>query len=293
MKMMRNLIVGSSVLAGAMLLESRRELRSLTVRNIKINNKENTKGKPVRLAFIADFHEALEGAMNERIAGNIRDSSPDLIIIGGDMLNGYRKSEELPSVDLIDRLYKIAPVIMAPGNHEKRAELKVYENNPLIYDRFMSGIEDKVHYLKNTSEVFSVNGRWLRIFGLDLPLEYFRRKERRELSVDAIRELIGEPEATDDVYNILIAHNPEYFESYAAWGAELSLSGHFHGGLVNIPKVGGMISPRLNIFPKYTKGLYRSEKDPDKLMYLTSGLGQHSLKIKVNNIPEIVVIDIC
>lgn len=291
--MMRNLIVGSSVLAGAMLLESRRELRSLTVRNIKINNKENTKGKPVRLAFIADFHEALEGAMNERIAGNIRDSSPDLIIIGGDMLNGYRKSEELPSVDLIDRLYKIAPVIMAPGNHEKRAELKVYENNPLIYDRFMSGIEDKVHYLKNTSEVFSVNGRWLRIFGLDLPLEYFRRKERRELSVDAIRELIGEPEATDDVYNILIAHNPEYFESYAAWGAELSLSGHFHGGLVNIPKVGGMISPRLNIFPKYTKGLYRSEKDPDKLMYLTSGLGQHSLKIKVNNIPEIVVIDIC
>ena len=209
------------------------------------------------------------------------------------MLNGYRKSEELPSVDLIDRLYKIAPVIMAPGNHEKRAELKVYENNPLIYDRFMSGIEDKVHYLKNTSEVFSVNGRWLRLFGLDLPLEYFRRKERRELSVDAIRELIGEPEATDDVYNILIAHNPEYFESYAAWGAELSLSGHFHGGLVNIPKVGGMISPRLNIFPKYTKGLYRSEKDPDKLMYLTSGLGQHSLKIKVNNIPEIVVIDIC
>lgn len=293
MKMMRNLIVGSSVLAGAMLLESRRELRSLTVRNIKINNKENTKSKPVRLAFIADFHEALEGAMNERIAENIRDSSPDLIIIGGDMLNGYRKSEELPSVDLIDRLYKIAPVIMAPGNHEKRAELKVYENNPLIYDRFMSGIEDKVHYLKNTSEVFSVNGRWLRLFGLDLPLEYFRRKERRELSVDAIRELIGEPEATDDVYNILIAHNPEYFESYAAWGAELSLSGHFHGGLVNIPKVGGMISPRLNIFPKYTKGLYRSEKDPDKLMYLTSGLGQHSLKIKVNNIPEIVVIDIC
>ena len=279
--MMRNLIVGSSVLAGAMLLESRRELRSLTVRNIKINNKENTKSKPVRLAFIADFHEALEGAMNERIAENIRDSSPDLIIIGGDMLNGYRKSEELPSVDLIDRLYKIAPVIMAPGNHEKRAELKVYENNPLIYDRFMSGIEDKVHYLKNTSEVFSVNGRWLRLFGLDLPLEYFRRKERRELSVDAIRELIGEPEATDDVYIILIAHNPEYFESYAAWGAELSLSGHFHGGLVNIPKVGGMISPRLNIFPKYTKGLYRSEKDPDKLMYLTSGLGQHSLKIKV------------
>ena len=45
-------------------------------------------------------------------------------------------------------------------------------------------------------------------------------------------------------------------------------------------------------FPKYTKGIYESEYFPKRKMYLTSGLGQHSLKIKINNIPEIVIIDI-
>ena len=291
MKLIDKLVIGGSAVAALTFLESARELRSLTVRNIKLNN-DLTESKPVRLAFIADFHESLEGKMNSRIADAIAKASPDLILIGGDMLDGYRKSEELPSLDLIDRLYRIAPVVMAPGNHEKKAETKVYVNNTLLYDRFMQGIEDKVHYLKNKSEVFSINGRWIRIFGLDLPLEYFKRREEKTLSVEDIIGYIGYPEKQDNVFNILMAHNPEYFESYAEWGAELTLSGHFHGGIVNLPMIGGVISPRLNVFPKYTKGLYRSEKRPDKMMYLTSGLGQHSLRIKINNIPEIIIIDL-
>ena len=291
MKLIDKLVIGGSAVAALTFLESARELRSLTVKNIKLND-DMTESKPVRLAFIADFHESLEGKMNSRIADAIAKASPDLILIGGDMLDGYRKSEELPSVDLIDRLYRIAPVVMAPGNHEKKAETKVYVNNTLLYDRFMQGIEDKVHYLKNKSEVFSINGRWIRIFGLDLPLEYFKRREEKMLSVEEIIGYIGYPEEQDNVFNILMAHNPEYFESYAEWGAELTLSGHFHGGIVNLPMIGGVISPRLNVFPKYTKGLYRSEKRPDKMMYLTSGLGQHSLRIKINNIPEIIIIDL-
>ena len=291
MKLIDKLVIGGGAVAALTFLESARELRSLTVRNIKLNN-DMTESKPVRLAFIADFHESLEGKMNGRIAEAIAKASPDLILIGGDMLDGYRKSEELPSIDLIDRLYRIAPVVMAPGNHEKKAETKVYVNNTLLYDRFMQGIEDKIHYLKNKSEVFSINGRWIRIFGLDLPLEYFKRREEKNLSVEDIIGYIGYPEEQDNVFNILMAHNPEYFESYAEWGAQLTLSGHFHGGIVNLPKIGGVISPRLNVFPKYTKGLYRSEKHPDKMMYLTSGLGQHSLKIKINNIPEIIIIDL-
>ena len=291
MKLIDKLVIGGSAVAALTFLESARELRSLTVRNIKLNN-DMTESKPVRLAFIADFHESLEGKMNSRIADAIAKASPDLILIGGDMLDGYRKSEELPSLDLIDRLYRIAPVVMAPGNHEKKAETKVYVNNTLLYDRFMQGIEDKVHYLKNKSEVFSINGRWIRIFGLDLPLKYFKRREEKTLSVEDIIGYIGYPEEQDNVFNILMAHNPEYFESYAEWGAELTLSGHFHGGIVNLPMIGGVISPRLNVFPKYTKGLYRSEKRPDKMMYLTSGLGQHSLRIKINNIPEIIIIDL-
>ena len=279
--------------AGFVILESKRELNSLTVRKVRITCGKENQGSPVRIAYFADYHEAGEGKLNNRIAEAIGEACPDIIMIGGDMLNGYEKREDLPSVDLIDKLYRIAPVYMAPGNHEKRAELKVYKDNELLYDQFMSEIEDKVHYLKNSSELISVNGKWLRVFGLDLPLEYFKRREKRILTAEEMHDFLGRPDTDDSaVFNLLLAHNPEYFEAYAEWGAELTLSGHFHGGLVNIPVVGGAISPRLRVFPEYTKGMYESKKCPGRFMYLTSGIGQHSLKIKINNIPEIIVIDL-
>ena len=282
---------GMAVASGAfVILESMRELSSLTVRNVKISYNKDSETKPVRIAYFADYHEAVGGKMNSKIANAIANSNPDIILIGGDMLNGYEKLEVLPSVDLIDRLYKIAPVYMAPGNHERRAEEKVYEGNELLYDRFMEGIEDKVHYLKNSSEYISVNGKWIRLYGLDLPLDYYRRMEKRELDASEMNQFLGKPES--EVFSLLLAHNPEYFEAYAEWGADLTLSGHFHGGIINIPLIGGAISPRLKVLPKYTKGMYESEKTPGKMMYLTSGIGQHSIKIKVNNIPEIVIIDL-
>ena len=67
--------------------------------------------------------------------------------------------------------------------------------------------------------------------------------------------LLGKPE--EGMYRVLLAHNPDYFPYYAAWGADLTLSGHVHGGIVNFPGLGGVIAPSLKLFPKYDAGLYR------------------------------------
>ena len=57
----------------------------------------------------------------------------------------------------------------------------------------------------------------------------------------AIKERIGnrDPEA----FQVLLAHNPSYMKEYLAWGADLILSGHLHGGMVRIPGIGGVIGP--------------------------------------------------
>ena len=39
----------------------------------------------------------------------------------------------------------------------------------------------------------------------------------------------------EDKYNILLAHNPNFIDAYATWGADLILSGHIHGGMVRLP----------------------------------------------------------
>lgn len=56
---------------------------------------------------------------------------------------------------------------------------------------------------------------------------------------------------------LLIAHNPEYFDNYAAWGADLTVSGHIHGGLMRLPDAWRqMTSPRLCLFPHYDGGRF-------------------------------------
>jgi predicted MPP superfamily phosphohydrolase len=88
-------------------------------------------------------------------------------------------------------------------------------------------------------------------------------------------------------FAILIAHNPVYFTEYTRWGADLTLSGHLHGGLVRLPFIGGVASPQIRLFPKYSAGNYTEN---GQQMIVSRGLGSHSLMPRIWNAPEIVSI---
>ena len=87
-------------------------------------------------------------------------------------------------------------------------------------------------------------------------------------------------------FQILIAHNPQYFDEYAKWGADLTVSGHVHGGIVRLPFIGGVISPAIALFPKYDGGHYEIDK---KHLILSRGLGT---QVRMFNPCEIDVIKI-
>ena len=46
-------------------------------------------------------------------------------------------------------------------------------------------------------------------------------------------------EGHGDEFHILLAHSPLYFKEYVRWGADLVLAGHFHGGTICLPGLGG------------------------------------------------------
>ena len=66
-------------------------------------------------------------------------------------------------------------------------------------------------------------------------------------------------------------------------------SGHVHGGIMRLPKLGGVISPSLRLFPKYDAGQF--EENGHK-MVLSRGLGLHHIKLRFFNRPEISVINL-
>ena len=95
--------------------------------------------------------------------------------------------------------------------------------------------------------------------------------------------------ADREAFQIVLAHCPLYAEEYAAWGADLSISGHFHGGTIRLPKVGGLMTPQFQFFVKECAGVHKKK---DCTMIANRGIGTHSVRLRINDLPELSIIDI-
>ena len=67
------------------------------------------------------------------------------------------------------------------------------------------------------------------------------------------------------------------------------MAGHYHGGLIRIPGIGGLFHWDTGFFPAYAGGLYPWGEGN---LIVTRGLGNHGLIPRINNKPELVVVDI-
>ena len=244
-----------------------------------------------KIVMISDLHCASYGENNERLIKAVKDISPDIIIFAGDMIIGSTKltEENLKVAELIKSLSKLADCYYGIGNHEKKLNADD-EAHKKAWSTYINAIQsDKKNYnidiLDNKKKKIKKAGASIDIYGLDIDEEYYDRLSRKKPDINKIAQLLGKPDK--DSYNILIAHNPEYFDIYTDWGANLTLSGHLHGGLVRLPVLGGVVSPKLKFFPRYDYGLYQKN---DKIMILSNGLGSHSIKLRINNVPELVCI---
>ena len=94
-----------------------------------------------------------------------------------------------------------------------------------------------------------------------------------------------EKEAAD--YEILLAHNPVYFDAYKKWGADLVLSGHLHGGIIRLPGIGGLITPQAIPFPKYSGEM---TTEGEQTIIVSRGLGTHTINLRFLNEAEMIVI---
>ena len=213
----------------------------------------------------------------------IKDAKPDLIFIGGDMLIGKEDVDYEPALAFVKEIVKMCPVYYANGNHEQRMKENP-EDFQYSYETYKETLEaNGVFFLENETYNFS---EWnVELKGIEIPLGCYRRFRKGELSVEEIKERIGEPDLS--AFEILMAHNPTYMKEYQKWGADLVLSGHLHGGVVRIPGVLGVISPAFELFPKYSGDLYR---DGNKFSVVSKGLGTHTFHIRLWNPAEFIVL---
>ena len=263
------------------LLESHRENRKISFSSYRIKDKRLKKN--AKIVMISDLHNACYGEKNSELLHAIEPISPDLILVAGDVIVGKTGLSVDTGVDFLNSLGESFPVFVGKGNHEMRTS--IYEKYGDMWETLYERTKDKVHWLINDSIYLADYN--MTIYGLDMKPEYYRRFKKLYMDSAYLEEELRKPDKRS--YNILIGHDPDYFEEYAAWGADLCVSGHVHGGLIIIPHLGGLISPMIKFFPKYYKGVYNIG---DSHMIVSAGMGLHTLKIRVNNEPDLVTINL-
>ncbi len=237
-----------------------------------------------RIVVLADLHNAVFGERNERLLQAIRQQKPDYIILAGDMLVGKQGASTAVPAELLQELSKLAPVYYGMGNHEMRISRKPEEYGSMWED-YKNSLGTSVIWLADKSVMLTRGKEQIALYGLDLDPIYYKRFKKHPMEEAYLKQKLGTSDANR--YEILIAHNPNYFPEYAAWGADLVLSGHIHGGMIRLPGLGGCLSPMFHIFPKYDRGRYQ---EGNSVMLLSGGLGNHTFKFRVHNLPELLVV---
>ncbi len=236
----------------------------------------------MRVMHLSDLHAKDYGPGYRRLTSACRRHKPDIIVFTGDIFSRNESIQRIMTrVPMMRELVRLAPVYYIPGNHEGDAP----EKAEILY-KTLSGVGVKV--LRNDHTRLTRGGEHINIYGLELPPACYRAaggsfRDLRKLSVGELDGLLGRPES--DAFNLLLAHSPIQFPQYADWGADLTMSGHVHGGIIRILGI-GLLSPERRFFPKYTKGIYRRRSGRgEAVLEVSAGLG----KFRINN-PESVPI---
>lgn len=245
----------------------------------------NKASAPLRLVLVSDLHGRSFGRDNARLVEKIREQAPDAILLDGDMIDGGADDADVPRLlRLIETLCTVAPVYFAPGNHE----LEYMKGDA----SFLARVAEAGAVVVNDSySDVTIASQPLRIGGTAGHGFYFGRSEE-EFTSSREYKFLKEFEDTD-IPKLCLAHKPDTFifnGAYNLWDVDLVLSGHTHGGLVRLPFIGGLFAPMQGWLPEYDRGYFRLGEHMQ--MLITSGLAGYGIIPRINNPPEIAVIDL-
>lgn len=259
----------------------------------------------VRVVQISDLHGASYGENNEKLLERVEALNPDVIICTGDIVDSSGADIDF-AVTLAEGLSKIAPSYYVYGNNEVESiydfplnekeldkqfgfDKDTRDESALlkIEDTFEEKLEEAgIKVLKNEKDTIKVKTMTVDVYGVltSNPSCFWSYSEKAFL--DYIYENPGN-------LKITAVHEPFIFEEFSPdfWG-DLMICGHTHGGVVRVPILGPLYTKEGGLFPERSgRFVYGRYDTAGKPLIVSSGL-ENSSVLRINNQPELVVIDI-
>lgn len=245
------------------------EPRLLKVNSYTITHNDIPEGfNDFKIVQFSDTHLGFQYDLDQfkKMLKVVNELQPDVIFFTGDLMdapNQYPFSEKI--IPLLKDLEAPFGKFSIYGNHDHGG----YGSN--IYKNIMELADFKL-LLNESAELKLLDGSSIHIIGID---DAMLGKPNFDIALDNVPR---------NQFKILLSHAPDLADQTVNYGVQLQLSGHSHGGQIQIPFVGALITPPYA--RKYREGFYNI--DTLKL-YVNRGIGTTRMPFRFLSKPEISV----
>lgn len=262
---MLSMILIISVLLGVLLFRANKNTKKVAANTVKISHSKINK-KILKILHLSDLHLENISISADDLYKMIAHEKIDLIALTGDFLDRKRSIPKLTAY--LQVLKKINPtygIFAVFGNHD-------YILKGQNFDTLKRTLEENgCTTLQNEHVSIKVDGRNLNIIGID---DYCTNRSDVQKAFHGLEE----------GYNLVLTHDPNVVLEMKNVPFDYLLSGHFHGGQIHWPKpyhlaVKGKLA-KMNMI----KGLHFLNGKP---FYISEGLGQTGINIRIGSRPEI------
>lgn len=208
-------------------------------------------------------------AQLEKLILKINQHEPDIIFFTGDLIDDPKNYPEA------GKLTSILKNLKAPFG-----KFAVYGNH------------DHGGYGTNLYEQIMTNAGFHLLLNEAAPVELLDKSQIYIVGIDDA--MLGKPDIKTslknvpaDGYKILLSHAPDLADDAQTFNIHLQLSGHSHGGQIQIPFLGALVKPPFA--EKYVEGMYKITGDEPLTLYVNRGLGTTRLPFRFLSRPELSI----
>ncbi len=221
----------------------------------------------LRIAQLSDIHLSpfLSRADLQWCVAMANETRPHLAAVTGDLITGIHDSIDDCLEDL-RHLRADAGVFGCNGNHERYIGAEAYT----VEQAARCGIT----FFRNRRATLNFGSARMNLAGMDHFDNHWTYDEDSK----------GLLQPGD--FNLLLNHNPRAFPYIAAQGWDLTLSGHMHGGQINIE----LANANFNVGRFRTPYVYGAYREARSAIYVTRGIGTIGMPIRLGAPPEVALI---
>jgi uncharacterized protein len=229
----------------------------------------------LRVVQLSDFHcsRLVTPSYLAEAVDLAQAQNPDLVALTGDFIHkGFKYVHHVAQV--LGRLKAPEGVFAVLGNHDfsVRNALGI-RRHPRLHQAVSDALSvHGIRVLRNETVRFSRGGQAVHLTGLE---------DLWSKVCDVEQAYAG---SNDEEPRLVLAHNPRTIEHLGNRRCDLMLSGHTHGGQINLPRLGRVTLSRKA--RRFAAGMYQVD---ERALYVNKGVG-FGFRLRYNVRPEVAVL---